>query len=124
MTTLAEKKRRALRERRFAREKRIEESLHIWENEIIPDWKVVNTKPSLRRLWWNGIPSKLRASMWERAVGNALALSKGRNCNTQGLSLFFDLIATAGSDQIITEPVSPGRGAHCLAARSRRPSLV
>ena len=92
MIMLAEKKRRALQERRFARERRIEESLHTWEKEIVPDWKVVNIKPSLRRLWWNGIPSKLRASIWERAVGNALALSKGRGGNLQYLrpvSLWF-----------------------------------
>ncbi|KAG6881846.1 hypothetical protein C0992_013326, partial [Termitomyces sp. T32_za158] len=71
-----EKKRKALHERRIAREKSIEESLHIWEKEIVPDWRVVHKNPSLRKLWWKGIPSKLRASMWECAVGNSLALSK------------------------------------------------
>ncbi|KAF9469851.1 rab-GTPase-TBC domain-containing protein [Collybia nuda] len=72
----AEKRRKALNERRLAREKHIEDSIHIWEKEIVPDWKVVNRNPSLRKLWWRGIPTKLRASMWERAVGNGLALSK------------------------------------------------
>ncbi|KAG6890002.1 hypothetical protein C0995_012962 [Termitomyces sp. Mi166 len=72
----AEKKRKALQQRRLAREKSIEESLHIWEKEIVPDWRVVHKNPSLRKLWWKGIPSKLRASMWERAVGNSLSLSK------------------------------------------------
>ncbi|KAG6817950.1 hypothetical protein H0H87_012418 [Tephrocybe sp. NHM501043] len=72
----AEKKRRALQERRIAREKSIEESIHIWEKEIVPDWRVVHKNPALRKLWWKGIPSKLRASMWERAVGNGLTLSK------------------------------------------------
>jgi hypothetical protein len=76
---VAEKKRKALQERRFQREKKIEESLHIWEKEILPDWRIVNRNPAMRKLWWSGIPTKLRASMWERAVGNALALSKGRN---------------------------------------------
>ncbi|KAA1467948.1 RabGAP/TBC [Dentipellis sp. KUC8613] len=71
-----EKRRQALAERRLAREQKIEESLHRWEKEIVPDWKVVDKNPALRRLWWAGIPSKLRASLWERAVGNALALSK------------------------------------------------
>lgn len=66
-----------MQERRLAREKKIEESLHIWEKEIVPDWRVVHKNPALRKLWWKGIPSKLRAPMWERAVGNALALSKG-----------------------------------------------
>lgn len=71
-----EKRRKALNERRLVRELRVEESLHIWEHEILPDWRVVNKNPALRRLWWAGIPTKLRATMWERAVGNSLALSK------------------------------------------------
>ncbi|PPR02695.1 hypothetical protein CVT26_009798 [Gymnopilus dilepis] len=73
---LAEKRRKALQERRLAREKAIEDSLHIWEKEILPDWRVVYRKPELRKLWWRGIPTKLRSSLWEKAVGNELALSK------------------------------------------------
>ncbi|KAJ7170024.1 rab-GTPase-TBC domain-containing protein [Mycena filopes] len=72
----AEKRRRALQDRRLPREKKIEDSLSLWEKEIVPDWKVVHKNPALRRLWWQGIPTKLRASMWANAVGNALALSK------------------------------------------------
>ncbi|KAI0673696.1 rab-GTPase-TBC domain-containing protein [Trametes maxima] len=71
-----EKRRRALQERRLARERRIEESIGIWEREVVPDWTVVHRNPNLRRLWWQGIPTKLRAPMWQAAVGNALALSK------------------------------------------------
>ncbi|KAJ7597469.1 rab-GTPase-TBC domain-containing protein [Mycena floridula] len=73
---IAENRRKALQERRLAREKKIEDSLSVWEKEILPDWRVVHKNPALRKLWWKGIPSKLRASMWERAVGNPLALSK------------------------------------------------
>ncbi|KAJ6503385.1 rab-GTPase-TBC domain-containing protein [Mycena vitilis] len=72
----AEKRRRAFQERRLARERKIDESLHVWEKEIVPDWKVVHKNPALRKLWWEGIPTKLRATMWANAVGNALALSK------------------------------------------------
>ncbi|KAJ3763390.1 rab-GTPase-TBC domain-containing protein [Lentinula raphanica] len=81
----AEKRRKALQERRLAREKKIEESLHLWEKEIVPDWRVVQKDPRLRKLWWKGIPTKLRASMWERAVGNPLALSKDnfRSCSAR-----------------------------------------
>ncbi|EGN93115.1 hypothetical protein SERLA73DRAFT_163637 [Serpula lacrymans var. lacrymans S7.3] len=71
-----EKRRKALQERRFARESKIELSIPIWEKEILPDWRVVSKKSTLKNLWWSGIPTKLRASMWERAVGNPLALSK------------------------------------------------
>ena len=72
-----DKRRKALQERRLEREHRIEEMLVHWEREIVPNWKVVFTKPALRRLWWQGIPSKLRATMWQSAVGNELSLSKG-----------------------------------------------
>ncbi|KAH9982797.1 rab-GTPase-TBC domain-containing protein [Lactifluus volemus] len=71
-----EKRRKAQQERRLARELQVEQSLHIWEKEILPDWKIVHRNPGMRKLWWAGIPTKLRATMWERAVGNALALSK------------------------------------------------
>ncbi|KAF5352712.1 hypothetical protein D9756_005937 [Leucocoprinus leucothites] len=78
----AEKKRKALSERRNARERQIEASISIWEKEVMPDWRVVHKNPQIRRLWWKGIPIKLRASLWERAVGNPLALSKDhfRSC--------------------------------------------
>jgi hypothetical protein len=73
----AEKRRQALQERRLEREKIIGDSLHVWEKEILPNWRVVYKNPELRKLWWRGIPSKLRAPLWESAVGNGLALSKG-----------------------------------------------
>ena len=73
----AEKRRQALQERRLAREKIIGDSLPVWEKEILPNWRVVFKNPELRKLWWRGIPSKLRAPLWESAVGNGLALSKG-----------------------------------------------
>ncbi|EIM92189.1 RabGAP/TBC [Stereum hirsutum FP-91666 SS1] len=71
-----EQRRKSLQARRLARERKVEESLHLWEREIVPDWRVVNRNPALRKLWWNGIPTKLRSTLWERAVGNPLALSK------------------------------------------------
>jgi len=77
MGSIEEKRCKALQERRLARELQIEQSVHVWEKEIVPDWRVVHRDPSLRRLWWDGIPTKLRASMWERAAGNGLTLSKG-----------------------------------------------
>lgn len=73
----AEKRRKALQERRHAREKAINDSLHVWEREILPNWRVVYKNARLRKLWWRGIPAKLRATLWESVVGNELALSKG-----------------------------------------------
>jgi TBC1 domain family member 14 len=101
---LAEKRRKALHERRLARERKIEESLHIWEKEIVPDWRVVHKKPALRKLWWKGIPSKLRPGMWERAVGNTLSLSKG----------------TLSTHQFDTCPISPPDNYRTCLARAKR----
>lgn len=70
-----EKRRKALQDRRLARELQVEQSLHIWEKDILPDWKAVHRNPAMRKRWWAGIPTRLRATMWERAVGNSLALS-------------------------------------------------
>ncbi|OCH96434.1 RabGAP/TBC [Obba rivulosa] len=71
-----EKRRKALHERRLARERKIEESISVWEREIVPDWTVVHRNHALRKLWWQGIPTKLRATMWQNAVGNSLVLGK------------------------------------------------
>ncbi|KAL4062982.1 rab-GTPase-TBC domain-containing protein [Scleroderma yunnanense] len=77
-----ERRRKTLQERRLAREMKIEQSIHTWEKEIIPDWRIVHRNPTLRKLWWNGIPTKLRPMAWERAAGNTLALNRDnyRNC--------------------------------------------
>ena len=38
----------------------------------------VKSDPSLRKLWFEGVPSHLRGSAWHLAIGNPLALSKGK----------------------------------------------
>ncbi|KAI6163883.1 rab-GTPase-TBC domain-containing protein [Pisolithus thermaeus] len=73
---LEERRRKGLQQRRIARELNIERLMHIWEKDILPDWRVVHRDPAFRKLWWNGVPTKLRCIMWERAIGNTLALSK------------------------------------------------
>ncbi|KIY46073.1 RabGAP/TBC [Fistulina hepatica ATCC 64428] len=71
-----EKRRRAEETEHARREKHKEELSRIWDDEIAPDWTVVQRSPRHRHLWWEGIPPKHRAAMWTYAVGNALALSK------------------------------------------------
>ncbi|KAG8984035.1 hypothetical protein FRB93_006828 [Tulasnella sp. JGI-2019a] len=63
-------------ERRMAREKAVEASAGRWEREVLPDWKAAMRDPKLKRLWWDGIPTKLRGKIWALTLGNALALSK------------------------------------------------
>ena len=78
MTYEEDHRRKIQEERRLVRERHVEESLSIWEKQILPDWKTAVRTESLRKVWWNGIPPKLRGFVWENAIGNALALSKGR----------------------------------------------
>ncbi|KAH8120083.1 RabGAP/TBC [Phellopilus nigrolimitatus] len=73
----AEDRKNKLRaERRLAREHAVEESTVLWEQHILPDWKNAVRDEKIRKIWWNGIPPKLRGIVWEKAVGNGLALSK------------------------------------------------
>jgi TBC1 domain family member 14 len=90
----AENRRKALQERRLSREKVINDSLNTWEKEILPNWRVVYRNPELRKLWWRGIPAKLRAPLWENVVGNELALSKGSLQLTDDVEFIFILSAT------------------------------
>lgn len=73
---LEQQKRKVREDHRLARERAVEHSIEIWEKSIIPDWKNAVKDTKLRRLWWNGVPPKLRGVVWEKAIGNSLALSK------------------------------------------------
>jgi hypothetical protein len=73
-----EKRKQGLHRRREAHEKEVEESIPRWQEEVLPDWRRVLREPSLRELWWRGIPPKLRGQLWEKAVGNPLQIDKGR----------------------------------------------
>ncbi|KAI5121319.1 hypothetical protein M0805_003786 [Coniferiporia weirii] len=82
-----ERKKKLKQERRLARERAVEESTIHWEQHILPDWKNAIRDTNLRKLWWNGIPPKLRGIVWEKAIGNGLALSKDtyRTCLARAL---------------------------------------
>jgi len=69
-------RREELQARRLARELTIEANTSLWEKAILPNWKKAVRDPILRKLWWDGVPTKLRSVVWERAVGNGLALHK------------------------------------------------
>ncbi|KDN44789.1 hypothetical protein RSAG8_05262, partial [Rhizoctonia solani AG-8 WAC10335] len=69
-------KKQELEQRRLARERAVEDSLHVWQREVVPNWKDAVRKPHIRQMWWRGIPSRLRGELWIKAVGNGLAISK------------------------------------------------
>ncbi|CCA67166.1 hypothetical protein PIIN_00998 [Serendipita indica DSM 11827] len=80
-----EKRKQELARKRQARERMIEESMPIWQNEIMPNFRKVRRDLNLRRIWWRGIPPKLRGDLWEKAIGNPLQMSKDmyRSCSAR-----------------------------------------
>ncbi|KAL8817373.1 MAG: hypothetical protein Q9191_008159 [Dirinaria sp. TL-2023a] len=46
----------------------------LWEEHVLPDWDRVIREPRTRELWWKGVAPRSRAEVWERAIGNELAL--------------------------------------------------
>ena len=43
---------------------------------MIPNWDHVIREPRTRELWWRGVAPKSRAQVWQKAIGNDLALTE------------------------------------------------
>lgn len=50
--------------------------LRVWEEHVLPNWDQVIRQPRTRELWWRGVAPKSRARVWEKAIGNDLALTE------------------------------------------------
>lgn len=72
------RKKQEIEEKRLARERAVEDSIHIWRREVLPNWREAVRRPEIRAMWWKGIPTKLRGQLWIAAIGNGLAISKGQ----------------------------------------------
>ncbi|KAK2810874.1 hypothetical protein FQN49_008500 [Arthroderma sp. PD_2] len=48
----------------------------IWDDYVFPDWDRVIAEPRTRELWWRGITPRSRGAVWQRAIGNELALTE------------------------------------------------
>jgi Rab-GTPase-TBC domain len=48
----------------------------VWEQHVLPNWGTAIKEPRTRELWWKGITPRDRGTVWQRAVGNDLALSE------------------------------------------------
>lgn len=49
---------------------------NIWDEYVYPNWDRALREPRIRELWWRGIPPRNRGHIWERAIGNELALTE------------------------------------------------
>ena len=43
---------------------------------MLPNWDQVIREPRTRELWWRGVAPKSRARVWQKAIGNDLALTE------------------------------------------------
>ncbi|KAF1914916.1 hypothetical protein BDU57DRAFT_579517 [Ampelomyces quisqualis] len=63
----------------LAREKASRIKAEYWSSLLLPNWATEMTRPELmathRKMWWNGIPPRLRGQVWSRAIGNDLEVS-------------------------------------------------
>ncbi|KAK4695850.1 hypothetical protein P7C71_g1973, partial [Lecanoromycetidae sp. Uapishka_2] len=50
--------------------------LRIWEEHVLPNWDQAIREPRTRELWWRGVAPKSRGHVWQRAIGNDLALTE------------------------------------------------
>lgn len=50
--------------------------LRIWEEHVLPNWDQAIREPRTRELWWRGVAPKSRAQVWQKAIGNDLALTE------------------------------------------------
>ncbi|KAL8903671.1 MAG: hypothetical protein Q9207_003773 [Kuettlingeria erythrocarpa] len=50
--------------------------LRIWEEHVLPNWDQATREPRTRELWWRGVAPRSRAKVWQKAIGNELALTE------------------------------------------------
>lgn len=63
----------------LAREKATRIKAEYWSTLLLPNWATEMTNAELRashrKMWWNGIPPRLRGQVWQKAVGNDLEVT-------------------------------------------------
>ncbi|KAL6709685.1 hypothetical protein ACN47E_001113 [Coniothyrium glycines] len=67
-------------EEAIAREKASRIKAEYWSSLLLPNWATEMTSPDLRaghrKMWWNGIPPRLRGQVWQKAIGNDLEVTE------------------------------------------------
>lgn len=59
------------------RKEKMKADVHrIWNDQIIPDWEKSIAKPETRELWWRGVAPRCRSTVWEKSLGNLLAVTE------------------------------------------------
>ncbi|KAJ9457435.1 Drainin [Diplonema papillatum] len=72
LSTAARKK----AERELELERTTLRAIDSWETEIFPNWEALRDARKTQRMWAQGVPSKVRAELWHRAIGNSLQITE------------------------------------------------
>ncbi|KAK5584183.1 hypothetical protein RB653_005791 [Dictyostelium firmibasis] len=73
--TLGEKEQKKKDKNRKEREKRMEESLKIWNEDMVPNWEKRKGTKKCREMVLQGIPSLVRSKVWPLLIGNDLNIT-------------------------------------------------
>ncbi|KAM9968471.1 hypothetical protein ACTFIW_002909 [Dictyostelium discoideum] len=73
--TLNEKEQKKKDKNRKERERRMEESLKIWNEDMIPNWDKRKGTKKCREMVLQGIPSLVRSKVWPLLIGNDLNIT-------------------------------------------------
>lgn len=63
--------------RRCARDNTREALKQVWQHYVESGGDALDSKDVTRDLWWQGVSSKVRGQVWERAIGNQLMVTDG-----------------------------------------------
>ncbi|KAG6001031.1 hypothetical protein E4U54_001192, partial [Claviceps lovelessii] len=71
-----ERREAARRSNAVSKDSTADSLMHIWENDIIPRWNDAIRERRTRDMWWRGVASRSRGTVWTRAIGNELGLTE------------------------------------------------
>ncbi|KAG6008098.1 hypothetical protein E4U21_004980 [Claviceps maximensis] len=71
-----ERREAARRSNAVSKDNTADSLMHIWENDIIPRWNDAIRERRTRDMWWRGVASRSRGTVWTRAIGNELGLTE------------------------------------------------
>ena len=54
----------------------VDNSMQIWEHDILARWDEARRERRTREMWWKGIAPRSRGPVWMRAIGNDLGLTE------------------------------------------------
>ncbi|KAK6536122.1 hypothetical protein TWF281_000369 [Arthrobotrys megalospora] len=75
--SIESERKRAEKERQEAatRDRAREAVFKAWDDKVVPNWNQAILEQNTRELWWAGVSPKSRGIVWQRAIGNALAIT-------------------------------------------------